>query len=91
RFPDLFRTMWASSGKEVIEALAGRMARLAHAGHLEITDPAVAAAQFVGLVLGDLPLMTVFAPDAVTPAYRDGIASAGVDTFLRAFGRRPPK
>ncbi len=88
RFPDLFRTMWAS-GEEVIETLAGRMARLAHAGYLEIADPATAATQFVGLVLGDLPLLTVFAPDTVTPAHRDQTAAAGVTTFLRAFARRP--
>jgi AcrR family transcriptional regulator len=86
RFPDLFDTVVAHGGSKVTDALAGRLARLAHAGHLSLDDPMVAAAQFTALVSGDLPYLSALGTRDVSDRDLRRAVTAGVDTFLRAFG-----
>jgi AcrR family transcriptional regulator len=86
RFPDLFDTVVAHGGSKVTDALAGRLARLAHAGHLNLDDPMVAAAQFTALVSGDLPYLSALGTRDVSDKDLRRAVTAGVDTFLRAFG-----
>lgn len=86
RFPDLFDTVVAHGGSRVTDALAGRLARLAHAGHLTIGDPEVAAGQFISLVSGDLPYLSALGTRSVSDKELRRAVTAGVETFLRAFG-----
>lgn len=88
RFPDLFDTVVAHGGSRVTDALAGRLARLAHAGHLDIDDPMVAAGQFTGLVSGDLPYLSALGTRTVSDKALRRAVTEGVDTFVRAFGKR---
>jgi AcrR family transcriptional regulator len=88
RYPELFAG-WADNGPgKTWAALAARLARLAHAGHLEIDDPDVAARQFLALINADLQMSFLLgiapSPDEVERAARNA-----VHTFLRAYGRRP--
>ncbi|EIV91637.1 TetR/AcrR family transcriptional regulator [Frankia sp. QA3] len=86
RFPDLYDAVRASGADQFIEALAGRLARLAHAGHLRIADPVRAANQFIALVYDELPVRSTLGTRPLAPAEVGEVVRAGVDTFLRAFG-----
>ena len=87
RYPELFAE-WRDQGPgRTWPALAARFARLAHAGHLTIEDPDVAARQF--LALANAELQTTFMLGG-SPGDDEVLQSAtnGVRTFLRAFGKR---
>jgi AcrR family transcriptional regulator len=87
RYPELFAE-WRDQGPgRTWPALAARFARLAHAGHLAIDDPDVAARQFLALVNAEL--QTTFMLGGM-PSEDEVLQSAthGVRTFVRAFGKR---
>lgn len=86
RFPDLFQTVRASGPNQFIQALAGRLAVLAHAGHLRITDPVRAATQFIALVCEELPMRIALSGQPLDAEEVQSVVAAGVDTFVRAFG-----
>ncbi|MFB8086258.1 TetR/AcrR family transcriptional regulator [Streptomyces sp. NPDC055992] len=86
RFPDLFDAVRASGPNQFTEALAGRLARLANAGHLRVEDPVRAANQFIALVYDELPGMSALGTRPLDPEEVAKVVTAGVDTFLRAFG-----
>ncbi|MGW1995948.1 TetR/AcrR family transcriptional regulator [Embleya sp. NPDC001921] len=88
RFPDLYDTIREGGTVRIIDALAGRLARLAHGGHLDIDDPVTAANQFLALISGDLPTLTALGTRPVDDAALDRAVTAGVTTFLRAFEPR---
>jgi len=88
RFPDLCDTIRATSTDQVTNALAGRLAWLSNAGHLDVPDPVTAAHQFMALISGDLPLLSALGTRPVNGADLDRAVTAGVDTFLRAFTPR---
>ncbi|MER8039953.1 TetR/AcrR family transcriptional regulator [Streptomyces hydrogenans] len=85
RFPDLFDEVRASGPNQFTDALAGRLARLANAGHLRIEDPERAANQFIALVYEELPGLSALGTRPLDPEQVRRIVTAGVDTFLRAF------
>lgn len=85
RYPRLFAT-WRDEGPgKIWSALAARFARLAHAGHLHIDDPDVAARQFLALINADLHMTMMLGGTPTEPEVR-GAATNAVRTFLRAFG-----
>jgi AcrR family transcriptional regulator len=86
RFPDLFDAVRASGPNQFTEALAGRLARLANAGHLRVEDPVRAANQFIALVYEELPALSALGTRPLDPDEVEEVVRAGVDTFLRAFG-----
>ncbi|GIG71237.1 TetR/AcrR family transcriptional regulator [Phytomonospora endophytica] len=87
RFPDVYDAVQAEGGRQVNDALAGRLARLANAGHLEIPDPLRAARHFMALISADIPGLSALGTRAVADkVLRESIAD-GVDTFLRAFAK----
>ncbi|KOG62346.1 TetR/AcrR family transcriptional regulator [Streptomyces flaveolus] len=90
RFPDLFDEVRASGPNQFTDALAGRLARLANAGHLRIEDPERAANQFIALVYDELPELSALGTRPLVPDQVEKIVAAGVDTFLRAFGADRP-
>ncbi|MFC6085843.1 TetR/AcrR family transcriptional regulator [Sphaerisporangium aureirubrum] len=89
RFPDLFDAVRASGPDQFVEALAGRLARLANAGHLRVEDPVRAANQFIALVYEELPALGMSGTRPPDPKQLEKVAVAGVDTFLRAFCTAP--
>ncbi|MEU8516731.1 TetR/AcrR family transcriptional regulator [Kitasatospora sp. NPDC057904] len=86
RFPDLFDAVRASGPDQFVDALAGRLARLANAGQLRIEDPVRAANQFIALVYEELPGLSGLGTRPLDHAEVTKVVTAGVDTFLRAFG-----
>ncbi|WP_307873866.1 MULTISPECIES: TetR/AcrR family transcriptional regulator [unclassified Frankia] len=89
RFPDLLDDVRAGAATPVIDALAGRLARLATAGQLRLTDPVRAANQFIALIGDELPALTALGTRPAPRDQLDAVITAGVDTFLRAFGTAP--
>lgn len=86
RFPDLYDSVLTSGPAQANEALIGRLARLANAGHLRIEDPSRAASQFFALISCDLAALSALGTRPVADADVDRSVTTGVDTFLRAFG-----
>ncbi|MFB9951008.1 TetR/AcrR family transcriptional regulator [Rhizobium puerariae] len=87
RFPELFET-WKEYGPgKKYPAIAARLAQLAHAGYLEIDDPALAARQYMALLATDLRYDQQLGRQ--TPESEiDRMASDATRTFLRAFARK---
>jgi AcrR family transcriptional regulator len=89
RYPELFAD-WRDEGPgRTWSALAARFARLAHAGHLVIDDPDVAARQFLALINADLQMTFMLGGTPTDTEVLDAATNA-VRTFLRAFGRPMP-
>ena len=86
RYPELFAG-WREEGPgKTWTALAARFARLAHAGHLELDNPDIAARQFLGLINAELDVSMALGDKRDEHRARSA-ASNAVRTFLRAFGR----
>lgn len=81
---EVYRAVRERAGDPIHEALAGRLAMLGNAGHLDVPDPALAARQFLALVSAEIAELT----EQHTKQVEDDViwhaADAGVDTFLRA-------
>lgn len=86
RYPELFAA-WREFGPgKSWAALAARLAKLAHAGLLDIDDPNLAARQFMALVNADLQPITLLGGKPTEAQLHDAATSA-VRTFLKAYGR----
>ncbi len=88
RFPDLYDAIRETGADPVLDALAGRLARLSNAGYLDIPDPDLAAGQFLALISGDLPALSALGTRPVGREALEHAVTAGVATFLRAFAPR---
>lgn len=87
RYPELFAG-WREDGPgKTWAALAARLARLAHGGHLEFDDPDVAARQFLALINAELHVSMVLGDRIEEERMREAATNA-VRAFLRAYGKR---
>ncbi|MBP1850550.1 TetR/AcrR family transcriptional regulator [Rhizobium halophytocola] len=87
RYPALFAT-WREYGPgKKYPAVAARFAQLAHAGHLQIDDPSLAARQYMALCMADIrsDMQLGIQP---ADAEIELMAANAVKTFLRAFSAR---
>jgi len=85
RDPHVFESVRARATEPILEALAGRLAMLGNAGFLRLSDPRLAARQFLALIAAELPDRTRLGTTEVDDDELAAAAAAGVDTFLRAF------
>lgn len=76
---------------KVNDALADRLARLALAGKLRITDPAMAAEQFGALLTAPLETRSRLGTRKLSKAELDEVTGNAVQTFLLAFGKGESK
>lgn len=86
RFPEVYDEVQGEGGRQVNEALAGRLARLGNAGVLRVPDPVLAARHFMALISGELPARTGLGTRELPEEELAEIIGDGVDTFLKAFG-----
>ena len=84
-FPDLNDMMQNKAAMPMLEALAGRLARLAHAGYLDIDDPIEAASELLALTSHELPTLSALGTRPIPQDELDRVVHRGVNTFLRAF------
>lgn len=90
RFPDLARAYYERVPQRVISILASHLQHLSDRALLHVEDASLAANHLAWLVLA-VPLdEAMFCGDTVhpSPAELDRFADAGVDVFLKAYGRR---
>ncbi|HEY4199767.1 MAG TPA: TetR/AcrR family transcriptional regulator [Devosiaceae bacterium] len=87
RYPQLFET-WKQYGPgKNWPAIAGRFAKLAHEGYLDIDDADLAARQFMALVNADLPTTRDMGQAPTNTEIRTAATNA-VRTFLKAFSKQ---
>jgi hypothetical protein len=86
QFPDLIDIVQGRASSPVTEALADRLARLALAGKLRVSDPAAAAEQLAALLTGSLEARGRFGTRVLSDEEMRVVARAAVDTFLHVFG-----
>ncbi|WP_040797389.1 TetR/AcrR family transcriptional regulator [Nocardia higoensis] len=86
QFPDLIDLVMSRTSGRLADALADRMARLSLAGLLRPCDPALAAEQFLVLITGPMEGRTLLGTRKASTAEMRAVATAAVDTFLRAYG-----
>jgi TetR/AcrR family transcriptional regulator, mexJK operon transcriptional repressor len=85
RDPEVFNAVRTRAAEPVIEALAGKLARLGNAGYLRISDPVLAAKQFIALTNAELTELTELGTRRAAFDEVHRAAAAGVDLFLAAF------
>ncbi|MGW4377808.1 TetR/AcrR family transcriptional regulator [Streptomyces albidoflavus] len=85
RFPTVFDDWRAGGPAKVSDALAGRLARLANAGHLDISEPERAAGQFLALIADDMPMLSALGTRPIDDEALRRAVESGVETFLKAF------
>lgn len=86
QFPDLIDIVVSRTSDRLAEALADRLARLSLSGRLRAGDPATAAEQFLVLITGPMEGRSRLGTRKVATAEMHAVATAAVDTFLRAYG-----
>jgi AcrR family transcriptional regulator len=88
QFPDLLELTQVGVAEPVAQALADRLARLAVEGHIDISDPALAAEHLTALLTGPLEARSRFGTRQISRLERKAIAESAVTTFLNAFAPR---
>jgi TetR/AcrR family transcriptional repressor of mexJK operon len=86
--PELQDIIRERATDKVNDALADRLARLALAGQLRITDPAVAAEQFGALLTAPFDARSRLGTRNVPAKELAEVTQNAVQTFLRAFGNQ---
>ncbi len=86
QFPDLIDIVVSRTSDQLAESLADRLARLSLSGRLRACDPATAAEQFLVLITGPMEGRSRLGTRKVATAEMHAVATAAVDTFLRAYG-----
>ncbi|MEV6321597.1 TetR/AcrR family transcriptional regulator C-terminal domain-containing protein [Nocardia sp. NPDC051787] len=79
-------TVLTRTSRMVAEALADRIARLALAGKLRLTDPSEAADQLLALLTAPLEARSRLGTRPVPADELESIAAAAIRTFLAAYG-----
>lgn len=87
--PELQDLVRERATDKVNDALADRLARIALAGHLRITDPAVAAEQFGALLTAPFDTRSRLGTRKVPAKELAEVTQNAVQTFLRAYRAEP--
>ncbi len=86
--PELLEIVQVRASARVQQALADRLARLALAGKLRISDPEAAVEQLSALLTGPLEARAQWGTRRLSTAEMRQVATAAIDTFLHSFGPR---
>lgn len=88
RFPDFARAAYYAGPHRAHETFAAFLCEQSRLGRLELSDPLVAAVHFFALVTRDSEIKGLFGVEAgLSRSERKRRARAGVDVFLRAYGK----
>ena len=90
RYPDLAEAYYERAPRLGLEVVVIGLGQLTDRGLLRIDDVPAAASQFAYLILGPLIDRAMFLPEQViSDSEIDYWATAGVSTFVRAYGVAP--
>jgi TetR/AcrR family transcriptional regulator, mexJK operon transcriptional repressor len=84
RFPELGRIYYDSGPRIALDGVAHYLERACNSGLIQAQDARLAAAQFLGMLRGDLFLRRMLGIGETKDLKR--IADAAVETFLKAYG-----
>jgi AcrR family transcriptional regulator len=85
-FPDLGARFYTAGPAVLIDRLAAHLAAAMQSGVLRQASPRMAAAQFIGMILGDLQLRVLLhVGKPPGKRAREEAAEQGVDAFLRGY------
>lgn len=84
--PEIGKAVFAAGPARVLKAIAGFLKQETESGRLACDDPALAAEQFVGMLMGINPIRESAGQPIPGPAKQAQICSAAVSTFMAAFG-----
>jgi TetR/AcrR family transcriptional regulator, mexJK operon transcriptional repressor len=88
RFPQLGEVFWRSGPEQTRLQIEGFLRRADAAGTLSVTDPRLAAEQFIALLRGDWHLRQLLRLDApINAAERAVAVKDAVAAFLRMYGK----
>ena len=87
RFPELGRAFYDNGPAALFRTLAEWLAGQTEAGRLAVTDAAMAAEQFVGMLRTSLFLRATLGLTPPTEAEIDATVEAAVTMFLKAYAR----
>ncbi|QEN87741.1 TetR/AcrR family transcriptional regulator [Labrys sp. KNU-23] len=85
RFPHLGRIIYEHGARVLLERLSAYIAARNAEGHLAVSDPDLAAQQFLSLVHGNLHLREVLAAQPVSDKEIDRVIESGVRLFLAGY------
>jgi AcrR family transcriptional regulator len=85
QFPELCRLFYESGPRATIERLAGLLDEAKAKGLLDFKDSTVAATQFLSLIRGELPLLTMLCMNDADAKSIEADIDAGLKLFLKAY------
>lgn len=90
RMPEIGREFYAGGSQRVIQAVAGFLARHVGAGHLEVPDTTLAAAQFLELCQATVmrPRLYAVVEEPPDDATRARVIASAVEMFMARYGRK---
>src|SRR5262249_8447117 len=87
RFPQLAQVMFDRGPAVSYARLRGFITARVETGELRVTDPQIAAEQFLGGIVGHLQLRQALGQPAVDPGQITARVEAGITTFVGAYRR----
>ena len=86
RIPELGRLYFESGPSALIEGLAAYLEQIMEKGEMRREDARFAAAQFLGMIVGDLQLRAMLGvKDSGSEAQRKAVLESGLAAFFRAY------
>jgi AcrR family transcriptional regulator len=87
RDPQVYQFVLDHAANPVLESLADKLRRLDQAGRLTITDPRLAAQQFLALISAELPALSRLGTVPIDDKDFQRAVTSGFDVFMKAFAR----
>ena len=88
-YPEIGKAVFAAGPARVLKTIADFLRQETQSGRLQCDDPALAAEQFVGLLIGINPIRESAGQPVPGPARQAKICAAAVNTFMAAYGCKP--
>ena len=86
RIPELGRLYFESGPSALIDGLAAYLGQIMDKGQMRREDPRFAAAQYLGMIVGDLQLRAMIGvKDSGSEAHRKAVLESGIAAFFRAY------
>jgi len=87
KFPELGRIFWEAGPQTLNHRLGGFLGEATARGLLDVADPELAAIQFLSLVRGDLPLLSVLSFDSLR-AEAARLVEGAISLFMAGYAKR---
>ena len=86
RFPEIGRMFWEAGAAKVQAEVTEILRKATAEGELDVSDPELAAGQFLSLVRGDVPILRRLVPDMPVEDRLRAQVEGAIQLFLTAYG-----